>query len=294
MNLNEIRSFLQKLGLKIENWLRFSNYLSIFSFDRLIKDYCVLFLNTKTDRFFENTTDSDIVNLIMFDKKISTNILKWILLFETKFKKILVEKWVKFNHLPTDKIYLIDEKEFEKLIPNIRKCSDLQLSKFRYSLFEYVSNSEFLVDYESLDEIPIYDLSYSWTFATAINFFRVVDDKLKNEILKEFNIPYEHTDIFHRVLNVLLKVRNTISHNHVIYNFKSNLYRVEFNKIYKTLFKDNVNISNPINLNQIINFVDYLLNWNQCKKEFDAEFKELKINIKGKENIIKILYGLEF
>lgn len=294
INLNEIRSFLQKLGLKIENWLRLSNFLSIFTFDRLLKDYCILFLDSKTDRFIADTTDNDLVNLILFDKKISSNLLKWVLLFESKFKKVMIEKWVNFVNLKNDKIYLLPENEFEKLIPNIKKCNDLNLSKFRYSLFEYVSNSEFLVEYESLDEIPIHDLSYSWSFATAINFYRVIDDKLKIEILKEFNIPDEFTDVFHKVLNVLLKVRNTISHNHIIYNFKSNLYRVEFNKLYKSIFREESNIVKPINLHQIIYLVDYLLNWNQCKKEFDLELKELKINFRGKENLIKILFGIEF
>lgn len=294
MNLNEIRNFLQKLGLRIENWLRFSNFLSIYSFDRLLKDYCILFLDSKTDRFVTDTTDSDIISLIMFDKKISTCLLKWVLMFESKFKKIMIEKWVTFHKLSNDKLYLIPEKEFEKLIPNIKKCTDLNLSKFRYSLFEYVSNSEFLVEYESLDQIPITDLSYSWTFATAINFFRVIDDNLKKDILKEFNIPDENIDIFHKVLNVLLKVRNTISHNHIIYNFKSNLYRVEFNKLYKSIFRDSNNITKPINLHQIVYLVDYLLNWNNCKKEFDFELKEIKINHKGKENLIKVLFGIEF
>lgn len=293
MSEKEIREFLQKLGLKIENWIKFSNFLSIYPTDRIIKDYFYIFLNKSTDMFYEGTTDTNIISLIMFDKEISTNLLKWLLIFETRFKKILIEKWMDIAKPKTDKIYLLNEKEFMKLIPNIKK-NNLEFQKFTYSLFEHVSNSEFLQDYHSLKDIPIHDLSYSWTFATAINFYRVVSDEVQKEILVEFNIPFEFKDYFHKAINIFLKIRNTISHNHIIYNFKTNLYRLEFNKIYKFLFKEDNQLNQPINLNQIMTFLDYLLNWKHCKKEFEEKLKNLKILTKAKENLIKLFYGLEY
>ncbi len=294
MNINETRIFLQKLGLKIENWLRFSNFLSIYTFERLLKDYCFLFVDRRTERFFENTTDTDIINLILFDKRIGTNLLRWILMFETKLKKVLVEKWLDFYKPKNDKLYSITFEELEKMVPGIHKCSDLEIPKFKYSLFEYVSNSEFLIEYQSLDEIPIMDLSYSWSFATTINFFRVLDDRVKIQVLNEFNVPNEFKDSFHRVLNMLLKVRNDVSHNYIVYKFKSNLYKTEFNKIFKAIAKEEINITKDVSLNQVIYFIDMLLGWSNCKKEFDSELKELKINFKGKENLIKFLFGIEF
>ncbi|MDE5767353.1 MAG: Abi family protein [Malacoplasma sp.] len=293
MSEKEIREFLQKLGLKIENWIKFSNFLSIFPFERIIKDYFYIFLNKNTDMFYEGTTDTDIISLIMFDREISSNLLKWLLIFETKFKKIIIEKWVAMSRLRTDKIYLLKEDEFLNLIPDIKE-TNLDIKKFRYSLFEHVSNSEFLQEYHSLEEIPIVDLSYSWTFATTINFYRVVSAEVKREILAEFNIPYEFKESFHKALNVLLKIRNTISHNHIIYNFKTNLYRLEFNKVYKFLFKEDNQLNQPINLNQIMSLVDYLLNWKHCKKEFENKLKDLKIFTKAKESLIKLFYGLEY
>lgn len=293
MSEKEISEFLQKLGLKIENWIKFSNFLSIIPTDRLIKDYFYIFLDKSTDMFYDGTTDTDIINLIMFDKEISTNLLKWILIFETRFKKVIIEKWLDIEKPTTNKIYLLKEDDFIKYIPNINK-NDLELKKFTYSLFEHVSNSEFLQDYHSLKEIPIHDLSYSWTFATSINFYRVVSNEVQKEILTEFNIPAEFKDFFHKALNVLLKVRNTISHNHIIYNFKTNLYRLEFNKIYKVLFKEDNQLNQPINLNQIMTWLDYLLNWKHCKKEFESKLKDLQILNKAKENLIKLFYGLEY
>lgn len=290
MNIHDIRLFIERLGLTIDNWLKFSNFLSIIPLDRLFKDYLIVFINKKTERFFENTKDIDVINLILFEKKISTNFLKWLLFFETRFKKVIIEKWLEFYDLKKVYIYLYSESDFLKFFPDIVNCNDLELKKFRFSLFEHVSNSEFLVEYKKLEEIPLEDLSSSWSFATMINFYRVLDKNLKKEILKEFNIPFDFTDSFHKVLNVLLKVRNTISHNHIIYNFKTNLYKIEFNKIYRVLFKDQLNTSKPISLIQIMKIVDFLLNWNNCWKEFNSEFRELDIIHESKDNLYKIIF----
>ncbi|MCF0217712.1 MAG: Abi family protein [Malacoplasma sp.] len=293
MSEKEIRIFLEKLGLKLENWPKFSSFLSIYPFDRIIKDYFYIFLDKNTDRFYDNTTDNDIINLIIFDKEISTNILKWLLIFEVKFKKVVIQKLVETIDLPTDKLYLFKESDFLNIFPNIED-NNLDVNRFRYSLFEHVSNSDFLQEYNSLEDIPITDLSYSWTLATTINFFRVLSNEVKTEILLEFRVPNELKDCFHKSLNVLLKIRNTVSHNHIIYNFKTNLYRLEFNKLHKFLLKEDNQLNQPINLNQITVFVDYLLNFKNCKLEFEEKFKSLKILPKAKENLIKLFYGLNY
>lgn len=293
MNIKETKEFLLKLGLKIENWTKFSNFLVIYPFDRIIKDYIYIFLNKETDSFYEGTTDTDLMNLIIYDKEMGANLLKWLLIFETKFKKIVIDKWTSLANLKTDKIYLYKEEEFLKLIPDIKE-SNLEIKSFRYSLFEHVSNSEFLQDYNSLEDIPISQLSYSWSFATTINFYRVLPKYIKDSILTEFNLPVEFRESFHRAISILSNIRNTISHNHIIYNFKTNIYRLEFNKIYKFIFKEDNQLNQPINLNQVMSLVDYLLNWNNCKKEFEKKLKELKILNKAKESIIKLFYGLDY
>lgn len=293
MDLNNVRLFLQKLGLKIENWLIFSNYLSIFSFERLLKDYCILFLDEKTNRFYLETTDKDIISLINFDKKIGTIILKWILFFESKFKKIIIEKWIDFYDIKNPYIYNFKQKELEKLLPEFSNIKDISFDDFIESLFEHAQNSEFIPNDVDYSKTSIYELSYSWSLATTINFFRGFDNDLKKDILKEFNIPYEYSSIFDKVLLVILKVRNTISHNHIIYNLNTSFYRIEFNKVYKSLSRENIKVGKPISLNRVIFLVDYLLNWNQCKKECEIELKELKMHSKAKETLIKILFGIE-
>lgn len=63
--------------------------------------------------------------------------------------------------MKSDKIYNFSDQELLNYMPNIKKCPDLKFSKFRYSLFEYASNSDFLQSYVSLSDIPITELSYS-------------------------------------------------------------------------------------------------------------------------------------
>lgn len=293
MNNEEIRTFLLKLGLKIENWLRFSSFLTIFPFDKILKNFIHFFIDKKTNLFYKNTTDNDVIDLILFDKKIGLTILRWFLFFEIKFKKIIVEKWFSFHPLHINYLYQLDENDFLKYLPNLKNCSDLNLKKFRYSLFEHVSNSEFLQEYQNLQDIPLMDLITYWTFATTINFFRVMNSQIKINVLKELNIPYNMVDSFHKILNVLLKVRNTISHNHILYNFHSNLYRIEFNQLYKILFKENYIVTKAINIYKIITLIDYFLNWNYCKKNFDEHLKNLKINAIAKEKLIKLFFGID-
>lgn len=288
--INILKSNLESKGLKIENWTRFSSYLSIFTFDRFIEDYCFLFVDKKKNTFYENTTDSDLINFILFDKKISVNFLKWFLFFESKFKKTIIEKWMDFYKLNNRNMFSISESELVTYLPNLQKCADLKAQTFRHSLFEHSNNSEFLVKYESLEKIPIQELSYSWSFSTTINFFRTLSDDLKKEILFSFDVPYEFFDIFDKALNSLSKVRNTISHNHIIYTFRSPVFRFEFNKIYKSLFREEINLSSSITLYKVIKFIDYLLGWNLCKKEFENDLKELKINPMAKESLIKIIF----
>lgn len=292
-NKEAIQAFV-RLGLKIENSLRFSNFLSIYSYERLFNEYASFFISPKTNRFFEKTTDNDIINLILFDKKISSDLLRWLLFLETKLKKVTVEKWKeKYGHY-SDKLYAWDNESLLKTIPNIVNCSDLEFKKFKYSLFELVSNSEYLQKYNNLKDIPIENLSYSWSFATIINFYRVLDDSLKQQIVKTFNIPIDFINSFDRVFSIFLKIRNIISHNHVLYNFKTNIFRIEFNNLYQLLFKreEKINFNNPINLYQCIMFIDYLLNWNYAKKNFEKYMKDLILLEDAKIKLIQSFFGM--
>lgn len=289
----EIKKILEDLGLNIVDFSKVIYYIDIFSINRFIQDYCGPFVDSKEQRFIKECNSDEIIALINFDKDLSCLLLKAILLFENKFKKILVENWVSSYNMKSDKIYNFSDNELLNYMPNIKNCNDLKFSKFRYSLFEYASNSDFLQEYNSLADIPINELSYSWTFATAINFYRVIDTSIQKKILNKLRINENFANVFHKFLNVFLKLRNMISHNHIIYNFNSRFYRIEYNQIYSSIFNVKINSVLPISLDKMYLVLDYLLVSNQLKKQIGESIANLKVNDKSKEQIIKLIYGVD-
>lgn len=289
---NEIKTILEKMNLKINNKDLFYKYLKIFSINKIIDDYSEPFLNKEMTMFRDCVDTDQVINLIEFDKNISTHILKGILFFENKLKNVVISKWLKFYNLDNPKIYNFSKEELLKLIPNIELCNDLEFNKFRYSLFEHASHSEILSHYSSLTDMPIIELSYSWTLATIINFYRVLDNEIQKDILTELYISPQFHSIFHKMLNVVLKLRNMISHNNVLYNFRFRLYHIEFNKIFFSIKKSNSPIDKYVSIDKICSFIDYVIGMKVCVEALNTEIKKVSLNNYSKEYIIKLIYGL--
>lgn len=289
---NELLKELNNKNLKLADANRFFTYSQIFSWDRIINEYSDPFVNDETSQFYDFVDTDQVINLIEFDKNLGSYIMKGILFFENKFKCLIIDKWVEYYQIKDTRIYNYDENELAQLMPNLKKCKDLKQSDFIYSLFSYASNSEFLMDYSSLSEVPIKQLSYSWTFATAINFFRTLDDNIQKEILRQLKIPIELYPHFHKMMNVILKVRNMISHNYVIYNFNSRLYRAEFNRIYSTIKRTNFAQDTPITIDKLCGLIDYLNELSICLDGLSHEIRYLSLNSYSKEYVIKLIYGV--
>lgn len=279
-------------GLNIVDQDKFLEYLNIYSAEYILNEYSEIFINEENNKFFPFVDSNQIINLINFDKYVGSILLKNILFFESKLKRIIIENWIDFYNLKDTKIYNFAEDELLNYLPNINNCPDLQSEKFVYSLFEHAATSEFLIHYKRLANIPIEDLSLSWTFATTINFYRLLDVEIKKKILVSFNIPIVNVNHFDKMLNVFLKIRNLISHNGHIYNFTTRLYRVEFNRIYSSVKKNDSSEDKYISLDKVIVLLDYLLNWNNTYYEFNEQLKKVALNNHSKQYLIKIIYGL--
>ncbi|WP_412032617.1 Abi family protein [Malacoplasma muris] len=288
----KIENISNKLKLKIIDSQRFLVYLKIFSFDRILSEYSEPFFDDESSQFYDFCDSNQIINLIEFDRNVGTHIMKGVLFFENKFKNILINNWVEFYQLSNTKIYNFTDQELMHLMPNIKNCNDLNFQKFRYSLFEYASTSEFLISYSSLSDIPIRELSYSWALATAINFYRTLDTEIQKNILREMNIPDQFTSIFHKMMNVILKVRNMIAHNNVIYNFNSRHYRVEFNKIYSSVRRSDSQFDKYISIDKVCSLIDYVNQLSICIDGLNYELRNLSLNNYSKEYVIKLIYGL--
>lgn len=279
-------------GLNIVDQDKFLEYLNIYSAEYILNEYSEIFINEENNRFFSFVDSNQIINLINFDKNVGSILLKNILFFESKLKRTIIENWIKFYKLKDTKIYNFAEDELLNYLPNIKNCPDLKSEKFVYSLFEHAATSEFLIQYKRLANIPIEDLSLSWTFATTINFYRLLDHEIKNKILVSFGIPIVNINNFDKMLNVFLKIRNLISHNGHIYNFTTRLYRVEFNRIYTSIKRNDSSEDKYISLDKVISLLDYLLNWNNTYHEFNEQLKKVALNHHSKQYLIKIIYGL--
>lgn len=82
-----------------------------------------------------------------------------------------------------------------------------------------------------------------------------------------------------------------ISHNHIIYNFSTKFYRVEFNQIYGSIFNVRTDSLSLITLDKVYLVLDYLLDSNDLKNAITENLKSLKVNDKSKERVINLLYG---
>lgn len=291
INREKYKQILNGLNINIDNFDEFIEYIEIFSLKKIILDYSYPFINQKNGNFYLETKSSEIVSFIKFDKDIAMCLLKSILFFEIKFKKTIVEMWKEFYQLQDTFIYNFSDEFLSKLIPNLEKCSDLNFADFKYSLFEYSTTSDSLLEYNTLTKIPVEDLANSWTFATAINFYRALDDEIKKQILVKFNIDVSFYNSFHKVLNLILKVRNMISHNHIVYNLSIKHYRLEFNKIYFSIFKNfHYDQNSSISYIQVANIIKHLLSI-EFESNNEIFLKKLSINPIFKEKLIRLLYG---
>lgn len=93
------------------------------------------------------------------------------------------------------------------------------------------------------------------------------------------------------MLNLILKVRNMISHNHIVYNFSIKHYRLEFNKVYYSIFKNfHYDQNSSISYMQVANIVNHLLSID-FENNNEIFLKRLIINPIFKEKLIRLLYG---
>lgn len=157
INREKYKTILNGLNINIDNLDEFIEYIEIFSLKKIILDYSYPFINQKNGDFYPETKSSEIVNFIKFDKDIAMCLLKSILFFEIKFKNIIVEMWKEFYKLKETFIYNFPDELLSRLIPNLGKCNDLNFADFKYSLFEYSTTSDSLIEYSTLTKIPVED-----------------------------------------------------------------------------------------------------------------------------------------
>lgn len=280
------------LKINIDNQQEFEKYVDIFSLKKIAINYGFPFIDQNTHTFYRYVTSTEICNLIDFDKNLSGKLLRSILMLEWKLKNVIVDQWKKFYNLKDTLIYNYSDDFFLSLIPNIEKCNDLVFDKFKYSLFEYAVTSDFLNQYNSLTNIPFEDLVDSWSLATTINFYRVLDDELQMNVVSRFKLPRDTFSYFHKMLNLILKIRNTLSHNYTAYNMSIKHYRIEFNKIFNLLFPKQAGRDNDnIHVDKIAVMLDYLLSMDFLTIEISNNLRNLNLNPISKERIIKFIYG---
>lgn len=87
----EIKTLLENLGLNVVDFKKLIQYIDIFPIQRFIQDYSGPFVDPSTQRYIKECDSNEIISLIEFDKNLSCLLLKALLFFENKFKKILVE-----------------------------------------------------------------------------------------------------------------------------------------------------------------------------------------------------------
>ena len=193
-----------------------NNYYSV------INGYKDLFLEKTefpfTEKFLQDTNFNEIYALYEFDNHIRALFLKYILRIEHQLKSVIshlfAEQYrdIKYPDYLDKKNFAVSnkpkkEREFQELCTEIDKVLQQQRDK----------NNPILIHYEkNYNNIPPWILLSFLSFGMLRHFYLCLDDKIQNNISREFNL---RPQILKRYMSVLNTFRNSCAHNERIYNY---------------------------------------------------------------------------
>ena len=224
----ELISKLISKGLKINDKSKLLRYLQSFNYQNVINGYKKPFLiNDYYKQYLPTVTSQMIIDLFNFNRIISNLLIGDLHAIEMKFSTAVsleLMKIIRQSYFTRTAFIALSIGEKKKIFKwkspeRMRQISDELQKNFN----ELKGNKEFIDEsWTSWEEVPLYSLSLLWTFGLAIKLFTYLDDEIKKNILtKHFeSLKNLNMNTFISLLNCFKDLRNKISHNEPIYQYK--------------------------------------------------------------------------
>ena len=276
---------LKKSGLKIWRKKKFNEFVSKYGKPRILDGYADI-LKDEFGNYMKDASTTQLIKVVEFDKEVGNYILKYLLDFEQRFNTVLIATILKEYNLNNN--YVLTEDN----CPWLSFKSFEEKNNFFNNIWQNVDSSNFLKKYEDKKNIPLLNVSMSWTFFNIIVFYESVDIDIQNKVIQGLGINNWNVDVFKSMIHIIRRLRNTISHNDLLISSKFEIYRTLIKKAKldenKTFFYIYdvcmlLDIIYPTK-NGICNQITKLLN----KKKFKNNIKNKIINLVGINSDFKI------
>ena len=287
-NLDQQLKILEDRNLKFNNKKEAKQYLLEYNYYNVVNAYSKFFINSDTNKYYDDVYFDDILEIHHFDKVVKTVIFEGIIEAERHFKSILAYCYCR--HFKDDLYPYLDIKTYGS--KDIIKVSR-QISNFANTLNYYKekkNNNSIKHYYKVHSVVPFWVLVDYLTLGEVTYFYKLLPDKIKNDVAKELakfvkdnlstnSIKDIHFNVIQKGLENLTELRNITAHN---------------NKMLETTLKNDLpfyadihtplNILNSDNRQSIYNSILYLkffINYNQYEKINNTIRKRMN-KLKGK------------
>ena len=261
--LNRLLGHLQTKGIIVSDVKRFTWYVTHHNYNRAMKPY-LKFISNKTISDLQVTSD-DLINLYELDNEISVLFLTHILEIEKK-----LNTQIAYTIEDTFKIYdgclfKLDKSFIMKMIfPNatmhgagisfdqlINKLTKYAHINPNTNMYEDVSKNNL---FQKWKVCPLDALCLSWTFNTTVLAYYSLNDQLKRKIIRFFKLSPNKIDAFNDSIDVLVWLRNAITHNNVMLEKINELNQADILKTYNSIFNARKQIVTFSDLAGIVQF----------------------------------------
>ena len=293
LTFNDLITKLKNQGLIVWEEQKLLWYIKSYNYQNIIQNFRKPFY--KINNYFKWSNSQMIIDLFNFNRNISTIIINDLHDVEMKLSSAISYEIMTIIKAPS----LISLKE-ENIIFNVKLNKLEETYKIIETNFaEIKKKKEFksknLTNWKTT---PLYILSLMWTFGISINIFSILNNSIQKKILQNYfpKIKDIELDTFKSLLYAFKDLRNKISHNNIIYDFKFKYKEVIYqlvdiknnqkidNKIKRKIEKDFLQILNNQNginckLMNVIKIIALINNNNQIEDLILNKLKNLKESI---------------
>lgn len=296
INSDYIIKNLENKGLFIDDHDTFKFYIDNFNYNTFIVYFGSFFENDND--LYVNTSSNELIALYNFEKNFSNHLFRDMLILEKRLNTLVAISAI--NHFNIkDKCLLkhsINELR-ENIFPNvanIKPYTDLDklLNKFTKFLdnkkyHRYHQDIETNEVWEQWRNVPLDIMCLSWSFATTFNFFIAVNNNVKKEVLKMFNIERENIQGLFYFLENCINIRNSISHNIPVFDATIKYQNDELNKLYENVLNEKINGS-EFRLPHLVKLVSHFSNNNNTLEKTLENLKQIKLREEHKKKLINL------
>ena len=204
LTYEELINKLKNKGLLIVDKSKLLWYIKSYNYENIINKFNKPFYQNngyKSKKYLQTSNSQMIIDFFNFNRSISSIII---------------------NDLHTIEMKLSSSIAYEIMSIIKGPCLNLLINE---SIIFNVKNKDFkdlqneLINWR---ETPLYSLCLTWTFGMSIKVFNNLNNSIQQKILRNYfrQINNIKLDTFRYLLYSFKELRNKISHNNVIYNFK--------------------------------------------------------------------------